>query len=335
MEHQQRQEEELQSQHEQQAAASARNHLTTSLPNHHHHLTSLLPHVLELKTELADLRNDIKREKESSLRHKSKRSHYPRQHWAVPPPPPEPALFVPSSSVADGSRFHEEMRAAYLAVAASELQQHPHQQYPSQSPTAFPVQLSPRTMPFLASVEAAAAHTASVPSTHPPLPSSSSSVSMYPGLLQTQLVQEKRRNEDITKLAEALGSEVRTLKAQIEAQNRLQEEDAAAIRRLNMDNERAQKDICGLEGQLQTTKEKMDAEVVSKMRLADERDELKQHCSHWKGQCKRGRLEYTFVFCLCTISLSITFLGGGGDHIDGSERALFFFLQKRNTPVKS
>ncbi len=305
MEHQQRQEEELQSQHEQQAAAASAR--ATSLPNHHHHhhLTSLLPHVLELKTELADLRNDIKREKESSLRHKSKRSHHHhRQHSAVPPPP-EPASFAPSTA-AGGSTFHEELRAAYLAVAASEQQQqHPHQQYPpSQSPTAFPVQLSPRTMPFAASAEAAA-HTASMPSTHPP----------YPGLLQTQLVQEKRRNEDITKLAEALGSEVRTLKAQIETQNRLQEEDAAAIRRLNMDSERAQKDICGLEGQLQTTKEKMDAEVLSKMRLADERDELKQHYCHWKGQCKRGRLEYTFLFCFCTTSHSPSRFGcvwGGG-----------------------
>ena len=57
----------------------------------------------------------------------------------------------------------------------------------------------------------------------------------------------------------------------------MQEENAVTIRSLNIDHERAQKNICGLEEQLQRAKEKIDAEVVSKMRLVDERDELKRH----------------------------------------------------------
>ena len=118
-----------------------------------------------------------------------------------------------------------------------------------------------------------AAHTAGV---SPPLPSMNL-LPMDQGILQAQLAQEKRRNEEITKLAAALGSEVKTLQSQIEAQDRVQEENAVTIRSLNIDHERAQKNICGLEGQLQTAKENKDAEIVSKMRLVDERDELKRH----------------------------------------------------------
>jgi hypothetical protein len=229
--------------------------------------TSLIPHVLELKRELSEMRDEIKREKASS-KHKLKRTQHRDPQYVSAAAP----------------NFRDEVRAAYLAVATSEINQ--QQQHSRPFPEfSIPASTIPQATPHTGG---GGMHSEALP-----LPPASRPNNMpLDNSIATRLEKERERSTEITKLAEALGLEVKTLQGQLEAQSRAQDDDAETIQRLKLDHERTQKGMCGLEGQLEATKEKMNAEVVSKMRLVDERDQLKEQCNHWKGRCKEG-------MCVC------------------------------------